>query len=140
MDKSFDNQLFKVRFLDLFIRVLPRIKSNHHPILVEFNDNNQLAPITTRTFRFEIDWTQHEGFVNLVKNTQREEGDLINRLNSMTMNLKEWNRSIFGNIFQRKERVLTRLAGVQKRLNGGGNHFLMRLEAELTNEYNLILE
>jgi hypothetical protein len=58
----------------------------------------------------------------------------------MTINLKEWNRSDFGNIFQCKERVLTRHVGVQKTLNGGGNRFLMRLEAELTNVYNLILE
>lgn len=58
--------------------------------------------MASRTFRFEIAWTQHKGFANLVKNTQGEEGDLINRLNSMTMNLKEWNMSDFGNIFQCK--------------------------------------
>ena len=103
MDKGFNNQLFNVRFPDLFIRVLPWIKSDHHPILVEFNNNNQHALVATRTFRFEIAWAQYEGFANLVKNRQGGEGDLISRLNSMTMNLKEWNKSIFGNIFQRKE-------------------------------------
>jgi len=60
---------------------------------------------------------------------------LTDNLDSLTLQLKDWNRFVFGNIFQRKRRVLTRLNGIQKSLRKSRNRFLGRLENKLLAEY-----
>ena len=55
-------------------------------------------------------------------------------------NAKQWNRSVFGNIFARKKRVLARINGAQKALSNGPSHFLIQLEKSLIDEYNLIMQ
>jgi len=57
---------------------------------------------------------------------------LKDNLESLTSQLKEWNRSVFGNIFQRKCKVLARLNGIQKSLPKASNRFLSKLEKELS--------
>ena len=51
-----------------------------------------------------------------------------------------WNKNIFGNLFQRKKRVLARLGGIQATLLINPNNFLVDLERELRVEYHEIAE
>ena len=46
---------------------------------------------------------------------------------------------MFGNLFARKRRTLTRLNGAQKALAENPNDFLLDLEKKLIEEYSLIL-
>ena len=50
-----------------------------------------------------------------------------------------WNREVFGNIFQRKKRVLARLRGIQKALETHSTCRLRALELELREELENIL-
>ena len=46
-----------------------------------------------------------------------------------------WNRSHFGNLFQRKNRVLARLKGIQVSLAASPNTHLINLEKMLRSEF-----
>lgn len=60
-------------------------------------------------------------------------------LAGLATQLKEWNKVVFGNIFQKKKRVLARLGGVQKAITWRGNPYLYKLEETLSTEYRQIL-
>jgi hypothetical protein len=53
LDRGLGNELWRLQFPAMCVRVLPRVKSDHHPILVELysRDMNTLKPC--RPFKFE---------------------------------------------------------------------------------------
>lgn len=51
-------------FSSVCVQALPRVGSNHCPILLKGGDVAQLGP---RPFRFQNMWLIHPGFVDLVK-------------------------------------------------------------------------
>ena len=52
---------------------------------------------------------------------------------------KQWNVEVFGNLFDKKRKVLARLHGTQKALANNPNDFLLGLEQQLISKYSLIL-
>lgn len=140
LDRGFSNQSFRIQFPELSIRVLPRVKSDHHPLLADFMTKCDNGQKLVRPFCFEVAWTTHDSFADLLKTGWRSSSNFITALDNLTLKLKDWNWEVFGSIFQRKNRVLARLGGVQKHLNGGHNSFLINLEKTLLKEYNQILQ
>ena len=51
-----------------------------------------------------------------------------------------WNKNQFGNIFQKKKRVLARLDGVQRALANHPSSSLVALENQLIKELDVVLE
>ncbi|KAK2649578.1 hypothetical protein Ddye_017067 [Dipteronia dyeriana] len=86
-------------------------------------------------------WLKHDKFGDFVKHVWEPNGSsLLNKIQSLSNNLKEWNQTTFGCIFQRKRRILVRLQGIQKSLGERFNSGLIKLEATLRKEYNNIIE
>lgn len=54
LDRCLGNHLFRVKFPELIIKVLPRIKSDHHPILVQTHNRGLLYRGAEKPFRFEL--------------------------------------------------------------------------------------
>ena len=61
------------------------------------------------------------------------------RLDFLTAHLCTWNKSHFGNLFQRKNQLLARLRGLQVALTTKLSPFLYSLEHQLTLDYNTLL-
>jgi len=57
-------------------------------------------------------------FVDIVQQSSVKGVEVVSSRQELTSNLKTWNKEVFGNIFYRKKRVVTRLQGIQKHLNG----------------------
>ncbi|QHN76141.1 Putative ribonuclease H protein family [Arachis hypogaea] len=53
--------------------------------------------------------------------------------------LQDWNTSVFGDIFQRKKKILRRLNGISNRLTHGSNRFLENLQFYLCRDYKEVL-
>ena len=117
---------------------LPRIFSDHCPILLELT--RPLPTATDKPFRFHTMWLHHPDFPNVVRKTWEPNLNLQTAIKSFMDNAKQWNKSVFGNIFAQKKRVLARLNGAQKALSNGPNHFLIQLEKNLIDEYNLTMQ
>lgn len=52
---------------------------------------------------------------------------------------RQCNRSVFGNLFAWKNKIMARLYRAQKVLSSGPNLFLVQLEQELISEYSKIV-
>ncbi|XP_075645160.1 uncharacterized protein LOC142616177 [Castanea sativa] len=99
-------------------RVLPRVLSDHCPLLLE-------AGVVRRgrsAFKFENMWLKDEGFVDRVKqwwDGSSFEGSpsfiLAQKLKALKADLKKWNREEFGDLAFRKKNKLTELMGLDVR-------------------------
>ena len=67
----------------------------------------------------------------MVRRAWENETDLPTTIKLFTDRANHWNKSVFGNLFARKKRVLARLNGVQKALLNWPNQFLVQLEKSL---------
>ncbi|KAG6417983.1 hypothetical protein SASPL_120180 [Salvia splendens] len=64
----------------------------------------------------------------------------MDSIQAFTEKIQVWNKEVFGNIFRQKNRLLSRLAGVQKILEFRGLHRLLALEVELERDLDLVLQ
>lgn len=74
----------------------------------------------------------------MVKKAWEEENVPSCAIGKFTSRAKQWNRSVFGNLFARKRRVLARINGAQKALSNGPSHFPVQLGHDLLKEYSEI--
>ena len=75
----------------------------------------------------------------MVKEAWSEGGSLHPATVGFTRKVRKWNSEVFGNLFARKRRVLTRLNGTQRALANNPSESLLRLEKCLIEEYSSIL-
>ncbi|XP_057808979.1 uncharacterized protein LOC131023456 [Salvia miltiorrhiza] len=102
LDKVFFSDLFAAGWHSVFTQVLPRVTSDHSPIIL----NCQLAPIVTRQFfRFFDIWTLHPNFMALVKESWSRDIDtscpiyrVMAKLKRLKKDLRVWNKNTFGNV------------------------------------------
>lgn len=114
------------------------MKYDHCPLLLQLHSNNRVNRAAT-PFRFQAMWMSQNEFVPHVDNTQKSSsGTFVEKTTALSIALQEWNRNTFGNIFNRNKHLLARLGGIQKATDRYNNPFLLKLKAELINEYEAL--
>lgn len=114
IDKIFTNDSWINLFPKTSVIHLPKTHLDHNPILLELiSKNNNLLP---KPFRLESFWTGQPDFVTIVKNS--------------------W----FGDLFKKKNKLLTRLNDIQNSKAYDYSPFLTNLEVNLKNELNNCLK
>ena len=93
-------------FLAIHQKRLPRLLSDHYPIMLECGDFSR----GKRPFRFENMWLKSDGFVDQVKGwweSYHFEGTpsfiLARKLRALKLDLKKWNVEVFGNVQNRRQ-------------------------------------
>ncbi|XP_024630927.1 uncharacterized protein [Medicago truncatula] len=138
LDRGLANVDWRISFLEAFVEVLCRLHSDHNPLLLRFGG----LPLARglRPFRFEAAWIDHSDYAEVVRSSWNSTNhNTTASLNSVRQNSITFNQEIFGNIFQRKRRVESRLKGVQNYLERVDSYCHTLLEKELQQEYNHIL-
>ncbi|KAL8502780.1 hypothetical protein ACS0TY_021771 [Phlomoides rotata] len=116
-----DRVLVNDDFLDLWhstsATVLPRVSSDHHPILLRLFATSEH---TIRPFHFQHMWTTHSSFLPMVSaswSLQITVGNPIHKvtqkLKRLKFTLKAWNRDTFRNIYVVMEEVAASLTAIQ---------------------------
>ncbi|XP_028801035.1 uncharacterized protein LOC114756538 [Neltuma alba] len=129
LDRVLSNDQWQYKFADAEVKIVPRICSDHHPMLVDLFPENQ--PARGRMFRFEAAWQMHNQFDDMMRNCWSSRMETHRSLENLKADLIQWNRDVFGRIEVRKKNLLNRLFGVQRSLDRNGNPFLINLEKEL---------
>lgn len=112
LDRAMCFMDWRTTFAEGFVHHLPRVFSNHCPIMLSFHSNHIPCNVL-RSFRFEAIWFRHEKFAELVRQQYcLRDGNIVEKVNSMTNILRDWNRDSFWCIFQRKKQLFARLHGI----------------------------
>ncbi|OMO50810.1 reverse transcriptase [Corchorus capsularis] len=139
LDRALANSDWRLRFPDAIVQHLPRLHSDHCPILIRCEPVLAMNR-SQRPFRFQGMWLSHEGFTAMIDGLWNSlNGNLWGKGEKLTMSLQDWNREEFGNIFERKKKLRARIAGLQRSLSLHYSHQLQLLENGLIREYNQIL-
>ncbi|KAL8462900.1 hypothetical protein ACS0TY_033781 [Phlomoides rotata] len=120
MAARLDRVLVNDGFLDIWhsatATVLPRISSDHHPILLTLQET---AAHSIRPFHFQNMWATYPSFLPLVSDSWRQFVTSYNPIHRVTQklkrlkaSLKNWNKVTFRNIFVEIEAATTALAAI----------------------------
>ncbi|CAL1388052.1 unnamed protein product [Linum trigynum] len=139
IDRSLCNIQWNSVFPNTTVRHLPRLNSDHNPILTSFALQGQ-SPHSSRSFKFEAAWLTHKDFLNTIAGTWDSTRPLPSALHSLSIALQDWNRDTFGNVQQRKRRLLGRIHGVERHLSRSFSPGLAKLHSKLEAELDSVLE
>ena len=109
IDRCFANLSWRTLYSDATVTHLPRIWSDHCPVLLELCRPyvcNLIKP-----FRFQMMWLLHPEFPSMVQHAWLENRGLHIAISDFVIRAKKWNSEVFGNLFTRNRRVLARLIG-----------------------------
>ncbi|XP_061370977.1 uncharacterized protein LOC133313599, partial [Gastrolobium bilobum] len=137
LDRACANASWKTTFTDAGVKVLPRIYSDHSPILVYLS--NLDTGWKNRPFRFEIAWMEHYNFTQFLARSWNVVKDTRTNLHDLTPNLKRWNKIVFGNIFNRKTNLLHSIAEIQNHVDYHTNLSLQSREKEVRKDLDAVL-
>ncbi|XP_056695810.1 uncharacterized protein [Spinacia oleracea] len=128
LDRGLCNDAWRIRFEEGSLRNIPKLKSDHCPILIS---TTGFAPIpsTVRPFRFQAAWMNHAKFEEFVHVNWKSTEPLIPFLKVFADQLNEWNRLVFHNIDLRDCRILAK----------GRLTHLIKLEVALNKEMEDVL-
>lgn len=119
LDHALCNIDWRLRFERVDIIHLPKFKSDHCPLLVNFDARRNLNR-RRRPFRFEAVWLTHPSFNQLIQSNWRgEAGNVPLLLKELQGILREWNHNTFGNIFASKRLLMKKLQKIDRDLRRG---------------------
>ncbi|XP_057782626.1 uncharacterized protein LOC131000636 [Salvia miltiorrhiza] len=102
LDRALFSQAFEDMWYSINSMVLPRLGSDHSPILLKCQDT--ATPPKGRRFRFLNMWCLHEGFLDQVRASWSQPLDclcpmvrVMKKLKRLRPTLKTWNKDTFGN-------------------------------------------
>lgn len=138
IDRSHANNEWSSLFPNCKVFHLPRTHSDHCPLLLKTSPSYLQGE---KPFRLEYFWLTHNSFIPLVSNIWNLfPNDLDKTVSIFQEKVKAWSKVTFNNIFLQKRTLSKRLLGIQKALSLNSNPQLLKLEQDLLNNFNTILD
>ncbi|GLT63476.1 hypothetical protein SLA2020_360390 [Shorea laevis] len=139
LDRAWANPSWKIMFPEASLLHLPRVYSDHCPILLCLDQ--PYPSLNRRPFRLEKFWLEHESFKDLVASSWTSSDLTIAECSVAFQNIvKLWSKTTFDNLHKKKKELIARLGGIQRYLQTKDSSFLSELEKSLTKEYQDILK
>lgn len=140
LDRVVSNADWRLLFPEAEVRHLPRLHSDHCPVILYCEPNIHLSS-ANRPLRFQAMWLTATDFHAMIRQSWSHlHGYFDQKLDKMAELLKYWNKETFGNLFERKKELRARIGGVQRSLANSRSHQLEFLEVFLISEYNHLLK
>ena len=101
LDKAFASTEWINHYHLYYLRNLPIIKSDHGPVILDFEHQ---TPFRNRPFRFEQMWITHPSCKDMVskawewQSSGSRAAKLRNKLNNIKTVARKWNREVFGRV------------------------------------------
>ncbi|XP_024042959.1 uncharacterized protein LOC112099735 [Citrus clementina] len=138
LDRALYNNEWLLKYTENSVLHLPKVASDHRPVLVRFA-RDRAGHKRNRPFRFLAAWLTHDQFNNFVKRVWNPQTNYSIAASHFVQEVQAWNCDVFGNIFQRKRRLLAWINGIQATLEKYSSRSLMHLEARLRNELETVM-
>ena len=107
IDRFFMNPEWCVLYPDAKVSHLPRCHSDHCPVLMETVPSRGVR--LNRPFRFQEFWLSDLSFPNIVSSAWSRDRNLAESIKVFSKEATIWNRDHFGNIHQKKWRIMASL-------------------------------
>ncbi|XP_042939346.1 uncharacterized protein LOC122274369 [Carya illinoinensis] len=123
LDCSFINSKLMLEFPGLVMTYLLRQNSDHSPLVVAMEKNDQ--PYGFSPFKFQNMWTSHELFHDCVRGVWRKDqvgqgmAKLANKLKAVKGVLRRWNKEVFGWTNSHIQGLEERICGLEEKLQMG---------------------
>ena len=127
-----------VLYPDAKVTHLSRCHSDHCPVLMETILFRSIR--LNRSFRFQELWLSDMSFPNVVSSAWSCNRNLAESTEVFSKEATSWNRNHFGNIHQKKKRIMTRIYGAQKAISNWPSSSLLNLEDKLHQELEVVLD
>ncbi|KAI9107256.1 hypothetical protein K1719_021644 [Acacia pycnantha] len=92
LDRCLCNVAWLESFEDAEIQIIPRVRSDHHPMLVKLK--KEVSRVGTRNFRYEVAWQMHSGFNDFMSTIWKNGVEFKVMLNFVQQSLRSWNRCL----------------------------------------------
>ena len=138
IDRFFMNPDWYVIYLNARVTHLFRCHSDHCPVPMETLLVRSVK--LTSPFRFQEFWLSDISFPTIVSKAWNGNKDLAESIDCFSKDATAWNRNHFGNIHQKKRRIMARIYGTQKVLSNNPSSSLINLENQLQKELETILD
>lgn len=97
------NTACREMFPDAHVKVLAKVEfSDHHPILIM--PYMRMTNITTKPFKFEIDWLMDESY-HMLKRSWRREVNLGENLEKAKEDIKSWKGNSFDQVQRKRNNI-----------------------------------
>ena len=113
LDRALGNKDWILKFDNYSVTNLPRVDSDHRPVLVHFERNGR-GMRSIKPFRFLVAWMTDNRFGSFMQDNWQGNMPYAQAASSFTSKVTTWNREVFGNIFKRKKNCWLDLVGVRK--------------------------
>jgi hypothetical protein len=112
LDRALCNAQWRLEFPEGFVKVLTRLEfSDHHPILI--SPREAPHPVAPRQFKFESAWLVDSKYQEMLKNSWKREDKIVNNLQNVERNIREWKFQHFDQILHKKKQLMARIKGIQ---------------------------
>lgn len=105
LDRVFCCAQTRLKWQEALVSHLSFLSSDHAPLYVQLCPDVRRNP-GRRPFRFEAAWLSYTGFKELLVNSWDGELTTPQALEGLRVKLKRWNKEVFGDIQQRKEKLV----------------------------------
>ncbi|KAL8151049.1 hypothetical protein V2J09_020857 [Rumex salicifolius] len=139
LDRGLCNIEWHTLFEDGAIQHLPANQSDHSPLLMSIRSFEDYRP-REQSFKFQVAWLLHHEFQTFLAQNWRHGVELPQALSNLALQLGEWNKEVFGNLFRNRDRLWRRIEGAQKDLNENPTEGLLHLERRLRRKLDTVLE
>lgn len=129
----------RLKWQEATLTHLPFLASDHAPLYLQLAlgvGKNRFR----RPFRFEAAWLSHPGFKELLLASWKGNIPTPEALKGIQTTLRKWNKEVFGDIQEKKEKLMVEIKTVQDSLYSNQTDDLLRRESELIIEFDVVLE
>ncbi|KAL4304165.1 hypothetical protein GQ457_10G007230 [Hibiscus cannabinus] len=120
------------------VQHLLTLGSDHRPILL--NTKRISTHSGARPFRYLSVWNDHPDFHKFLQSVWDGEKHFGENVSAFQSSSKVWNREVFGSLDKRKDILMRRLRGIERALEVHYRPSLVRLEAKLKRELDIVLD
>ncbi|KAL8171072.1 LOW QUALITY PROTEIN: hypothetical protein V2J09_022876 [Rumex salicifolius] len=118
------------RWPNAFVRHLPKFCSDHCPLLFNLKPMGRVDR-SRIPFRFKVIWDSHPEFKDLIRNSWNSEVPANEALVALIWKLIKWNQIVFGNVNDKKARLVALLDKLQTDIHLSPSDALLRRESEV---------
>lgn len=109
-------------------------KSDHRALLIKMTPHKRVSK-RKRPFCFVATWITLSDFQNFIKRAWKKGINWVERIGGLHQELRNWNKTVFGDIFRKKQKLICNLQSISQKLSRSGLIELEETQLHIWEQY-----